>query len=301
MNHNYYDKESFIELIRQASTKLPEDVVKKLKKGYAKEKKGTGAYTALKTILENIKIANQESLPLCQDTGTLNFFIHYPSGLSTAKLESVIKEAVVIATRKNYLRPNSVDSLTGENPGNNMGIMSPTLYFNEHKANELHASLLLKGGGCENVSSQYSLPNNKLKADRDLFGVRKCVLDCAFNAQGRGCAPGIFGVGIGGDRANSFTMAKLQLFRPLEDRNPISQLNDLEEQLHKEINELQIGPMGFGGKTTSLGVKIGTAHRLPASFFVSVSYLCWAARRKIMIINELGSQIKETTQIPYYY
>jgi fumarate hydratase class I len=144
---------------------------------------------------------------------------------------------------------------------------------------------LLKGGGSENVGFQYSLPHGALNAGRDLDGVRKVVLEGVFKAQGKGCGPGILGVGIGGDRPHSYWVSKEQLFRPLDDVNPDPRLAELEERILREGNELGIGPMGFGGNTTLLGVKVGSAHRLPASFFVSVSYLCWAARRKTMTVR----------------
>jgi fumarate hydratase class I len=142
--------------------------------------------------------------------------------------------------------------------------------------------LMLKGGGCENVGAQYSLPNTKLGADRNLAGIKKVILDAVYQAQGQGCAPGILGIGIGGDRETSYMISKKQFFRKLDDKNPNPDLAALEEEILEKANQLGIGPMGFGGKTTLLGVKADWAHRLPASFFVSVSYMCWAERRRTM-------------------
>ena len=136
------------------------------------------------------------------------------------------------------------------------------------------------------------MPSEEFPASRDIKGVRKAVLDAAFKAQGLGCAPGILGVGIGGDRASSMLKAKEQFFRPLEDTNPDPELDKVEKQLHQEINELGIGPMGFGGKTTVLGVKIAELHRVPASFFVSVAYMCWADRRKVMTIKNGAATVE---------
>ncbi|MDI6814385.1 MAG: fumarate hydratase, partial [Desulfitobacteriaceae bacterium] len=141
----------------------------------------------------------------------------------------------------------------------------------------------LKGGGCENVGAQYSLPYNALKAGRDLEGVRKVVLDAVHQAQGQGCAPGILGVAIGGDRGSSYYASKEVLFRHLDDENENPELAQLEKRLTEEANQLGIGPMGFGGKTTVLGTKITALNRLPASFFVTVSYMCWAYRRRRMV------------------
>jgi fumarate hydratase class I len=147
--------------------------------------------------------------------------------------------------------------------------------------------LQLKGGGCENVSTQYDLPNTQLNAGRDLEGVRRVVLDAVNKAQGLGCAPGVLGIAIGGDRGASYIKSKQQLLRPLEDTNPDPDLAKLEDRLLEESNELGIGPMGFGGKTTVMGVKIGTMHRLPASYFVSIAYMCWANRRaSLRVIGE---------------
>jgi fumarate hydratase class I len=138
----------------------------------------------------------------------------------------------------------------------------------------------MKGGGSENMSRQYSLPDASIGAGRDLEGVRRCVLDAVQKAQGYGCAPGILGVCVGGDRACGFEEAKHQLLRRLGDKNPDPELASLEERILEEANSLGIGPMGLGGKTTLLGVKLGSRPRVPASFFVTVAYLCWAARRQ---------------------
>ena len=159
----------------------------------------------------------------------------------------------------------------------------PSVHFEEIEGEELIIDLMLKGGGCENVGAQYSLPNTTLGAGRDLAGVRKVVLDAVHKAQGQGCAPGILGVAIGGDRGSSYYASKETLFQKMTDENPNPELAQLEERLTQEANQLGIGPMGFGGKTTVLGTRITSLHRLPASFFVTVSYMCWAYRRRRMI------------------
>jgi fumarate hydratase class I len=161
-----------------------------------------------------------------------------------------------------------------------VGPGSPNIHFHQHRAATIHVRLILKGGGCENVGAQYSLPNEKLGANRDLDGCRRVILDAVLQAQGKGCGPGILGVCIGGDRGSGYEFSKQQFLRVLPDRNPDPKLDALEQDILKTANELGIGPMGFGGKTTLLGVKIGAANRVPASFFVSVSYMCWAYRRQ---------------------
>lgn len=280
--------EAFVELIRRASTELAPDMQRALAEAKAREEPGSAAAGALDTILKNVEIARTTQRPICQDTGTPIFEVYYPLGVSTRRLEEQIRRAVALATERAYLRPNAVDSLSGQNSGNNTGEDFPTVHFHEWEQDHLHVDLLLKGGGCENVSIQYSLPDSRLKAGRDLDGVRKVVLDAVYKAQGEGCAPGVLGVAIGGDRGSSYIKAKQQLFRPLDDKNPIPELAELEETIYRQANELGIGPMGFGGRTTVLGVKIGTQHRLPASFFVTVAYMCWANRRASMDVLPNG-------------
>jgi fumarate hydratase class I len=204
------------------------------------------------------------------------------------ELEETLRKAVRVATKKGFLRQNSVDSLTGLNDGTNVGPGSPTVHFHQHRSADLSVRLILKGGGCENVGAQYSLPNEKLHANRDLDGCRKAILDAVLQAQGKGCGPGILGVCIGGDRATGYEFSKQQFLRRLDDRNPNPELDRLEQDVLNTANELGIGPMGFGGKTTLLGVKICAANRLPASFFVSVSYMCWAYRRQGVVLNASG-------------
>jgi fumarate hydratase class I len=233
-------------------------------------------------------MAREHSTPICQDTGTPIFEIHYPLGISTRKLAEQIRQAVAIATERSYLRPNAVDSLTGQNSGDNTGEDFPTMHFYEWDEDHIHVDLLLKGGGCENVSAQYKLLDASLKAGRDLDGVRRVALDAVFQAQGKGCSPGVLGIAVGGDRGSSYVKSKQQLLRPLGDQNDNPDLAALEEQLYEEANTLDIGPMGFGGKTTLLGVKVGAQHRLPASYFVSIAYMCWANRRASMDVQPGG-------------
>ncbi|MCK5520378.1 MAG: fumarate hydratase [Candidatus Marinimicrobia bacterium] len=283
-NHDKF-RDASLELIRLASTDMAPDVVRVLEKARDNEDEGSAAKSVLAAILRNIKEAREASTPICQDTGTNINYIMIPEGVSMRKVQAAITEATQMATEKSYLRPNSVDPVTGKNSGDNTGIMAPYFHFEEWDEDAIEVKLALKGGGSENVSGQYKLPDTKLKAGRNLDGVYKCVVDMVFNAQGQGCAPGIMGIGIGGDRASSMIMAKKQLFRKLDDTNPDSDLAPLEERLLTDLNKLGVGPMGFGGKTTALAVKIGKLHRLPASFFVSLAYMCWADRRHTMTFS----------------
>lgn len=279
--------EPILELIRLAATDLPPDVEAALRQAVEREAPGSAARGVLEAILKNVELARQNSTPICQDTGTPIFYVYHPEGWSTRRLKEQIRAAVAEATRRAYLRPNAVDALTGKNSGDNLGDEHfPSIHFEETEGDTLTIDLMLKGGGCENVGAQYSLPNAPLGAGRDLAGVRKVVLDAVHKAQGKGCAPGILGVAIGGDRGSSYYASKEVLFNKLEEANPEPELAALEARLTQEANQLGIGPMGFGGNTTVLGTKITGLHRLPASYFVSVSYMCWAYRRRRMVYQE---------------
>ena len=280
--------ETFVELIRKASTELPADVVEALEEGRKAEQSDGLATIALDTILNNIELARDSSAPICQDTGTPVVWIYHPVGVSTQGLRSDFDAAVREATSRNYLRPNAVDTLTGSNTGDGAGRGIPFLHFEEWDEPRVEVRMILKGGGSENVGAQYKLPDSKLGAGRDLEGVRRAVLDAVVDAQGKGCAPGVLGICIGGDRVSAFEKSKHQLLRPLKDTNPISELAELEERLLREGNELGVGPMGFGGETTLLGVKVGVLDRLPACYFVTISYMCWASRKAAVSIDEEG-------------
>ncbi len=273
-------QDSLLELIRRTSAEIPEDVHQAILGSLEREKQGTIAESAMKIIEQNIGLAKAKSQPICQDTGSILFYVDCPAGFDQLGFAEAAGEAVKLATRKGYLRQNSVDSITGKNDGTNVGPGSPNIHFHQHRAPEVNVRLILKGGGCENVGAQYSLPNEKIKANRDLDGCRKAILDAVLQAQGKGCGPGILGVCIGGDRASGYEHSKVQLLRNLNDRNSNPDLDKLEQDIVSTANELGIGPMGFGGRTTLLGAKIGVLNRLPASYFVSVSYMCWAYRRQ---------------------
>ena len=273
---------SLLELITQTSVNLPPDVRAAMKLAAGSEPPGTQAAQALSVITSNIDMACDDEGPICQDTGMPTFIVHTPVGVNQIVIGRAIREAVAEATRRGKLRPNSVDSLTGRNSGDNLGTETPVIHFEQWEQDEIDVRLILKGGGCENKNIQYSLPatlDHLGKAGRDLEGVRKCILHAVWQAQGQGCSPGAVGVCIGSDRAHGYVLAKTQLLRTLDDTNPVPELATLEARIMEEANTLGVGPMGFGGNTSLIGCKITAANRLPASFFVSVAYECWAFRR----------------------
>lgn len=280
-----------LELIRRTAVDLPADVEEALTKAAAQEQEGSPARGALQSILANVRLAREHSTPICQDTGTNIFYVYLPAGCPTLPVKQSIEEAVRRATAASFLRPNAVDPLTGKNSGDGVGKGLPYVHFEQWEKPEIRVRLMLKGGGCENVGAQYSLPDAALCAGRDLRGVEIAVLDAIAKAQGKGCAPGVIGVCIGGDRGTGYLESKMQLFRKLDDRNPVLELAELESRVRSRANSLGIGPMGFGGKTTSLGVKVGVIDRIPASFFVTVSYMCWACRRREMMVLDGGMEI----------
>jgi len=283
---------SLLELIRRTSAELPDDVVQAVERGRRAEAAGTAGGYAMDIIAQNVGLARRKSQPLCQDTGTILFFVKAPVGFDQLAFASAAEAAVAEATATGYLRQNSVDPVTGKNSGNNLGPGSPSLHFHQHRGSGVEVRLLLKGGGCENVGAQFSLPDTRLGANRDLDGVRRAILEAVVQAQGKGCSPGILGVCIGGDRATGYLHSKEQLLRRLDDVNPDPQLAALESEIVASANALGIGPMGFGGSTTLLGCKVGALHRLPASFFVSVSYMCWAYRRQGLRLDAAGAIVE---------
>ncbi len=270
--------ENLAGLIRDTSSSLPPDVEAAIARAFRGEARGSSASVVLGTILDNVHLARKLGSPLCQDTGTLAFYVD--ASLRRRVSPAVVKKAVALATARGHLRKNCIDSVTGASYDDNCADGAPVIHYVDWQKPGF-ATLLMKGGGSENMSRQYSLPDSALGAGRDLAGVRKCILDAVRKAQGFGCAPGILGVCIGGDRATAYEVAKEQLLRPLcaagESADPT--LRRLERRILKDANSLGIGPMGLGGKTTLLGVRIASRPRVPASFFVTIAYMCWACRR----------------------
>jgi fumarate hydratase class I len=279
-------REQLLSLVVKTSVDLPHDVEAALEAALTSSESGSGEASALKTMLSNAAMAREKRMPICQDTGTLMFVVEASSTLKRNVFQEDAEWAVAEATRLGVLRQNCVNSLTGKNTGNNLGVGSPVVHWHETGGAVSRVTLMLKGGGSENMGIQYSLPDSTLGAGRNLEGVRRCVLDAVHRAQGQGCAPGILGVCIGGDRATGYVESKLQLLRKIGERSPEPELAELEERLLKEANSLGIGAMGFGGRTTLLDVFIGWRCRLPASYFVSISYMCWCCRRQTIELTE---------------
>ena len=288
-------KESMLILISETSTNLPPDVRRALKWAIERETPGSQAMLALQAMAINTDMACENEAPICQDTGMPTFEIKTPAGVNQIFMQKEIKEAIVEATKIGKLRPNAVDSLTGKNSGNNLGDGCPVMHFEQWEEKEIEVRLILKGGGCENKNIQYSVPcelPNLGRADRSMDGIRKCLLHAVWQAQGQGCSVGAIGVAIGGDRASGYHYAKQQLFRLLDDINPNPGLAKLEDYILQNANKLGIGTMGFGGLSTLIGCKIGSYHRLPASFFVTVAYNCWAYRRLGVVLNSKTGAIQ---------
>jgi fumarate hydratase class I len=280
--------DSVLQLIVRTSTDLPPDVRAAMRWARGTEPEGTRASQALNIIAQNIDLAVDHEGAICQDTGMPTFDVHVPVGADQIWMRAQIREAVAEATRRGKLRPNSVDSITGANSGDNLGPGTPIIHFDQWERSDIEIRLILKGGGCENTNAQYALPvelPHLGRADRTLDGVRKCILHAVWNAQGKGCSPGAVGVCVGGDRTSGYVHAKAQLFRTLDDVNGDPRLAELEASIMSTVNSLAIGPMGFGGKVTLIGCKIGALNRLPASFFVSVAYDCWAFRRLGVVLD----------------
>ena len=287
--------DSMVELIARTSTDLPPDVRKAMGLALRSEEPATRAGQALTIIAQNIDQAASCEGPICQDTGMPTFEIKVPVGANQIWMKAQIKAAIAEATRRGKLRPNSVDSITGENSGDNLGPGTPIVHFEQWEQDAIEVKLILKGGGCENTNAQYALPtelDHLGRADRSLEGVRKCILHAVWKAQGKGCAPGAVGVCVGGDRTSGYLHAKEQLFRTLDDRNPDPRLAAIEDAVMDAANQLTVGPMGFGGHTSLIGCKIGALNRLPASFFVSVAYDCWAFRRLGVVLDARSGAIQ---------
>jgi len=288
-------KESMLQLIVQTSSNLPPDVRRAILAAIEHETPGTQAMLALQMIAVNTDMACDGEAPICQDTGMPTFEIKTPVGVNQIVMREQIREAIAEATKQGKLRPNSVDSLTGRNSGDNLGEGTPVIHFDQWEKDDIEVRLILKGGGCENKNIQYSVPvelPDLGRADRNLEGVRKCILHAVWQAQGHGCSIGAIGVAIGGDRASGFHYAKQQLFRSLDDINPNPELAKLEAYVMENANKLGIGTMGFGGQATLIGCKVGVYNRLPASYFVSVAYDCWAYRRLGLILDAKTGAIK---------
>jgi len=263
-----------VNLLRLAVTKLPLDVKEALKDAYERERNPTGRIQ-LKAILENIRLAEEEGLPICQDTGLISFYLRAGSRFHCLeKIEGALRRAVAKATVQIPLRPNAVDPFTQKNTGDNTGRFIPYIYWSITSGDFLEITVLPKGGGSENMCAL-----RILRPSDGISGLKKFVLGCVVNAGGMPCPPTIIGVGVGGGSDIAMDLAKKALLRPLNEPHPNRVISRLEEELLDAVNKTGIGPMGLGGDVTALAVRIEYAHRHPASYPVAVAFQCWAARR----------------------
>ncbi len=276
--------DSIVEAIRLAVTELPEDVVEALKRAYSEESDRIARFN-LRNILKTVEIGRKDGIPICQDTGTLTFFVE--AGVESpflGEVEGWIVEAVRRATMEIPLRPNAVDLLTNRNSGDNTGRFVPVIHWEPVEGDSLRIALLPKGGGSENCSALAMLSPGE---GRD--GIKRFVMERIRGCGGKPCPPVILGIGIGGSADMALILAKKALLRPLGVRHENGEIARLEEELLESVNSLDIGPMGMGGKTTALDVKVEYAHRHPASLPVGLIVQCWAHRRAFLEIESDGS------------
>lgn len=271
-------------LIKQAVIYLPEDVKKALKKAYEEETSEAGK-TQLKAILENIELAEKYQAPICQDTGTIIFYVNAGAEMhGLDKLEGILINATRKATKEIPLRPNAVDPFTQKNSGDNTGRFIPYIHWEIVPGNTLELTVMTKGGGSENVCL-----TGMLVPGEGINGLKKFVIESIIKAGAQPCPPTIVGVAMGGGADIAMKLAKKALLRPLNEPNPNPEIAKLEKELYEAANMTGIGPMGLGGKTTVLGVHVEYAYRHPASFPAAVAFNCWAARRATARIHPDGS------------
>ena len=287
--------DSVVSLIIKTSTDLPPDVRAAMRLAMNEEPEGTRAPQALAIIGQNIDQAAEGEGAICQDTGMPTFEVKTPVGANQIWMKQQIRER---GRRSDPARQAAPElrrlAHRRELAATISGRARRSSTSSSGSATTIEVKLILKGGGCENMNAQYSLPAELPhlgRADRTLEGVRKCILHAVWQAQGKGCAPGAVGVCIGGDRTSGYVHAKEQLFRTLDDLNPDPRLAELEAEIMRTVNTLGVGTMGFGGRVSLIGCKVGALNRLPASFFVSVAYDCWAYRRLGVVLDAASGAI----------
>jgi fumarate hydratase subunit alpha len=278
-----------VNLLRLAVTNLPSDVSDALEEALHKERNST-AKSQLEAILENVTLARQRSIPMCQDTGIQIFYISVGSDFSLlSEIPRILTNAVRKGTQTIPLRPNTVNPILHENPGDNTGLNVPWINWRITEGSDLHITAFPKGGGSENVCKL-----GMLTPGQGLDGMKRFVIDSMIEAGAKPCPPTIVGIGLGGGADICMKLAKEQLLRPVGHRHSDSQISKMEEEIKEALNETGIGPMGLGGDTTVLDVHIGVAMRHPASFPVGLAVQCWAARRASATITNEG-QVEYTS------
>ena len=276
-------EETVVTLLRLAVTDLPKDVRARLQECLAKESNQT-ARNQLEAILENIRLAKEHTIPICQDTGIQIFYVivghQFPL---LGELQEILERAVRRATKEIPLRPNTVDPILQTNPGDNTGHHIPWINWKIVRGTDLEITVLPKGGGSENVCRL-----GMLTPGQGLKGLKRFVVDAVIDAGAKPCPPTILGIGIGGGADICLKLAKEALLRPVGQRHLDSNIAKMEEELLRAVNQTGIGPMGLGGDTTALDVHIEIAMRHPASFPVGLAVQCWAARRASVVITGEG-------------
>lgn len=275
-------------LLRLANTKLPLDIGWALEAGASWETNDI-AYSQLGAIMDNVKKAELLGRPMCQDTGIPIFYV---KGKFDSSIRKDIADGLRRATKDIPLRPNTVDPITRKNSGDNLGKGMPIIHFIPTDDDFTEITVLLKGAGSENMTRL-----GMLNPADGLQGVKKFVIDSVLDAGGRPCPPGIVGVGLGGTADECVAMAKEALVTPIDVENRDPELKQLEGDLFVEINKSGLGPMGLGGSTTVLAVRIKTAYCHTASLPVAVNIGCWATRRASAKISNGGVEYAQGTEL----
>ena len=277
-------QQALVAALKQAAAELPQDVVQALQSARERETSPMGA-AQLDAILENVGIARDGTIPMCQDTGIQTFFVQ--AGVDSPFLKDLkgwISEAVGQATTEIPLRPNTVDPFTGKNPGDNSGRYMPFINWELVEGSDVLITVLPKGGGSENMSTLKMLPPGV-----GIKGIKKAVIEHIVSCQGKPCPPTIVGVGIGGGADIALKLGKKAILRKIGSEHPDPEAAALEKELLELVNETGVGPMGVGGATTCLAVHVEYAHRHPASLPLGILVQCWADRRAHVRLRADGS------------
>jgi len=267
-----------VEAIALAETSIPPDVEEVIRRSYETEETDVGR-AQLRAILENIKVAKENRLPICQDTGLLSFIVEIGDDfpLRPSKIVKILRDATIEATREVPLRPNAIDFWAERNTGNNVGQGIPSIHFAPKAGKELRIIVFPKGGGSSYVAKLYSIPPAK-----GLKGVVEVAIKAVFDAGPKPCPPTFLGIGIGGTEDLAMFLAKKALLNRMNKNSNVEEIARIEREIVDKVNELGIGPMGLGGKWTVLNARIEWACRHPATFLVGIVFNCWALRRAFL-------------------
>lgn len=277
------------EAIERAVIYIPQDVKQALRRAY-NEETNPMAKSQLEAILRNIELAEKLKRPVCQDTGSVIYYVTAGYDFPGLKvLREALVEAARRATKQVPLRPNTVDPVTGKNPGDNTGRYMPYIHLELTEGDGLEVIVVPKGGGSEGVSYlELPPPGEGVRA------VKRAVVDAVLKAGSMPCPPTVVGVGVGGGAEIAIHLAKkVACTRKLGTSNPDPELDKLERELYEALNNLGIGPMGLGGKYTVLAVHVDYAHRHPAAMPVAVAFVCWAVRRATAKVHADGKYVVE--------